>query len=368
LKVAAIYPAFAPDINEMAVTWQRLTDAGLVECRVVAGGDDKLKAARSAQGVQRLPNLEILRVPGLLAPGQLDDAAVQWAAEFKPDAVFCALHLNLGHARRIARRCGAPILLHVETWLDSTLMRRRQYLGIEALRPIVARALRPWYRRQARAVAFSNPREIDALQAVPGMHYLPWPHPRWSASPAHKREARALDTVVHVGALNRWKGARRLGEYCERLLRDDPESRLVIVGPVGDEAARRALAGLQGWSAGGRFRHVERLPRTEAMELLGQCLAVLSPQHRGGWGLIGDAWGRGTPVIGVDSHYDLCEGSNALVASSAAEFVSAVRRLRGDAHLWQALSCAGQRTAESKHGVDLVAGRLLEFLRARTEP
>jgi hypothetical protein len=75
--------------------------------------------------VQRLPNLEVLRVPGLLIGGHLGDAAVEWAAEFKPDVVFCALHVNIGHARRIARRSGAPILLHVETWLDSTVMQSR---------------------------------------------------------------------------------------------------------------------------------------------------------------------------------------------------------------------------------------------------
>src|SRR5207302_1450038 len=88
----------------------------------------------------------------------------------------------------------------------------------------------------------------------------------------------------------------------------------------------------------------------------------ISPHHRGGWGLIGDAWQCGTPVIGVDSHYDIREGSNALVASSAAGFVSAVRRLRSDAGLWQALSSEGQHTAEATHGVEVVAGQLLEFL------
>jgi hypothetical protein len=59
--------------------------------------------------VQRLPNLEVLRVPGLLIGGHLGDADV----------------VNIGHARRIARRSGAPILLHVETWLDSTVMQSR---------------------------------------------------------------------------------------------------------------------------------------------------------------------------------------------------------------------------------------------------
>jgi len=196
------------------------------------------------------------------------------------------------------------------------------------------------------------------------MHYLAWPHPRWSGAPVPARQSRALDTVVHVGSLQRWKGAERLGEYGERLLRDDPQSRLLVVGPVGDGTARRAIERLGRWVGEGRFRHIERLARSEAMERIGHALAVISPHHRGGWGLIGDAWRCGTPVIGVDSHYDLEEGSNALVAPSAADFVSAVRRLRGDAGLWQALSAAGQHTAESKHGVAVVAGQLLEFLRA----
>jgi glycosyltransferase involved in cell wall biosynthesis len=364
MKVAAIYPAFAPEINEMAMAWQRLTDAGLVECRVVTGKDDKLKASASEQGLQRLPNLEVLRVPGLLIGGHLDAAAVEWAAEFKPDVVFCALRLNIGPARRIARRSGVPILLHVETWLDATVMQRRLYLGIEPLRPLVARAIRAWCRRQVDRVAFSDPSEIADLQARAGMHYLAWPHPDWSAAPIQARDKRALDTVAHVGFLSRWKGAERLGEYCERLLRDDPESKLVIVGPVGDKAARRAIDRLRPWAAEARFRHIERMPRSAAMELIGRSLAVISPHPSGGWGLIGDAWRRGTPVIGVDRHYDMQEGANALVASSAAEFVSAVRQLRRDARLWQALSAQGQHTAESRHGLDLVAGQLLEILRA----
>jgi glycosyltransferase involved in cell wall biosynthesis len=213
------------------------------------------------------------------------------------------------------------------------------------------------------AVAFSNPREIAALQGQPGMHYIAWPHPRWSAAPAPGRQARDLDTVAHVGSLYRWKGAERLGEYCERLLRDDPQSKLLFVGPVGDAVARRAVERLRPWLADGRFRHIERVPRNVAVELIGQSLAVLTPARHGGWGLIGDAWRCGTPVIGVHGHYDLRDGANALVAPSAADFVSAVRRLRSDERLWQALSSEGQRAAESQHGVDVAGKQLFEFLR-----
>jgi glycosyltransferase involved in cell wall biosynthesis len=364
VKIVAIYPAFAPGNNEMALAWQRLTDAGLVQCRVIAGGDDRLKAARSALGIERLPNLEICRVPGVLAPGRVEDDTIAWAAALRPDLVFSALYTNLRHARRVARLARAPILLHVETWLETAVLQRRLYLGIEPLRPLVAAAIRMWARRQAAALAYSNPREIAALEATPGFYYLPWPQPRWSSAPVTAREARALDTVAHVGFLTRWKGAARLGEYGARLLAEDPQSKLVVVGPAGDPAARKALEKLAPWRAEGRFIHVERMPRNEAVALIGRSLAVISPHHAGGWGLIGDAWARGTPVIGVADHYDLEPGRNALVARSPTEFVAVVQRLRRDTSLWDKLSSAGARTAEEKHGLDVVPARLLEILRS----
>jgi glycosyltransferase involved in cell wall biosynthesis len=367
LRVAAIYPAFAPQVNEMAIAWQRLTDAGLVDCRVVAGGEDRLKASSSALGIERLPNLEILRVPGLLAPGQLTEHAVAWAAQFKPDVVFCALQLNVANARRIARRAGAPILLHVETWLDETLMPRRRYLGLRPLRPFIGRALRHWYRRRVSAVAFSDPREIGALRSSAGFRYLAWPHPRWSTAPSVERDSRALDTVLYVGSLYWWKGAEQLGEYGERLLSEDSQAKFEVVGPALDRVARRALDRLAPWRASGRFRHIERLPRAEAMAHISRSLAVVYAHPRGGWGLIGDAWGCGTPVIAVASHYDIEDGVNALVAPTAAEFVATVQRLRHDTALWQTLSRQGRRTAESKHGVEISASHLLEFLRARPQ-
>jgi glycosyltransferase involved in cell wall biosynthesis len=364
MKIVAIYPAFAPGNNEMALAWQRLTDAGLVQCRVIAGGDDRLKAARSALGVERRPNMEIRRVPGVLAPGRVDDETIAWAAELKPDLVFSALYTNLRHARRVARLAPAPILLHAETWLETPMMQRRLYLGIEPLRPLVASAIRVWTRRQAAALAYSNPREIPALEGQAGVHYLPWPQPRWSSHPVTPRDARALDTVVHVGFLARWKGAARLGEYGAQLLAQDPQSKLVIVGPAGDNVAHRALERLAPWRKQGRFVHVERMPRSEAVALIGRALAVIAPLPAGGWGLIGDAWSRGTPLIGVAEHYDLEPGRNALVARSPAQFVAEVRRLRSDLHLWTQLSSAGLRTAEEKHGLDVVSTRLLEILRS----
>jgi len=260
---------------------------GWCKCRVIAGGDDRLKAARSALGVERLPNLEICRVPGVLAPGRVDDDTIAWAAELKPDLVFSALYTNLRHARRVARLARAPILLHVETWLETEVLQRRLYLGIEPLRPLVAAAIRAWARRQAATLAYSQP-ERDRRPG--GQAGLSLPAVAAAALVKRARDGKRSARARHGGArrlLTRWKGAARLGEYGERLLADDPQSKLVIVGPAGDRTARRALERLAPWKAHGRFVHVERLPRNEAVELIGRSLAVLFPHHAGGWGLIG---------------------------------------------------------------------------------
>jgi glycosyltransferase involved in cell wall biosynthesis len=363
MKVVAIYPAFAPEINEQAMVWQRLTQSGEVQCRVIAGGSDKLKGLQSAEGIEHLPNMDIRRVAGLLAPGQVDDEAVEWAASFQPDLIFCTLQMNLRHAERIARRCGAPILLHCEFWDDPIILKRRQYLGIPALQPLVGKLLQFWYRSRVAAVAFSNPRETAHPDAAVPSHYLPWPHPPVAGGVDVPLAQRERNTVVHVGSLSAWKGAKRLQQYVDHLLSTEAGVNMVIVGPPGDEAAREAIAALQPWAAKGRLQHIERLPRQEAIGLIGRSLAVLAPHHRMGWGLIGDAWNTGTPVIAVDTHYDVRADANALVAPTPQAFVAAVQRLRTDDALWQRLSDEGRRVVTSQHGVDVVAQKLLSILR-----
>jgi len=157
-----------------------------------------------------------------------------------------------------------------------------------------------------------------------------------------------------------WKGAERLGEYCERLLR----------GRSREQAADRRA----GWRQGGEARH------RQTAGLVGR--RPVSPhraiaENRGhgthrafagrdlaaplrGWGLIatmamryaGDRRGQPLrPTRGI-------ERAGGFIPPQT--FSQAVRRLRSDAQLWQALSSAGKHTAESKHGVDVVAGQLLE--------
>lgn len=360
MKVVAVFPAFAPAVNELAMMWKELTDRGLVELRVVTGGGDALKNVSTALGVERLPNMEILRVPGTLAPGRIGDDAVAWAAEFGPALVIGQLQMNLPHARRIAARCGAKVLLHAEFWLDPAALKRRQYGGVEPLAPLASGLWRLAYRRGVKAVMYSNPREAPQPDADPPTYYLPWPHPV-PPDPVLPRERREPGTLVYVGSLSGWKGAERLGRYMEAALAARPELKATVVGPATDDVGRHAIERLRPWEGAGRFTYVERLPRPEALALIGRASAVLAPSEMMGWGLIGDAWGRGTPVLAVAEHYDVRDGDNGLVGRTPEHFVGQLRRLQEEPGLWDRLSAAGLATAE-KHSLAQCSETLLSIL------
>lgn len=365
MKVLALYPAFAPGVNEWAMVWKSLTDAGRVECAVLTGGSDVLKGVHGQSRSESHPGLEIRRIEGLLYPGHGDvsDADIEWAAAQKPDVIYCSIQPNLQVARRIAAATKVPIQLHCEYWLDDIIVPRRFYLGVPALRPLVGSTLRGYYRRGVTAIAVSNPKEPTDPNGRPSVHYLPWPHPTLPemADPV-PFERRSVDTVVYIGSISRWKGAEQLGVYFETLLRALPRQRVKIVGPLGDDTARAAIERLRPWQAEGRFEYEERIPRPEAIRLIGSSLAVLAPHYRMGWGLIGDAWGSGTPVIAVDEHYDIEQDVNAVVAPTPRAFVAQVQRLAGDPALWQRIAQGGRRTHREGHDVDVVAEKLLRFV------
>jgi glycosyltransferase involved in cell wall biosynthesis len=356
LKVVCVYPTFDPDLNELAIAWNALAQAGLIECRVIAGARDALKGRSSASLTDDRPNLSIRRPADGLGTHGDNAALIRWAAEFRPDVICTSVEVDPGIALRIRRLSGAPIAFNTEHWFVTTGMRRRHYLGIPALRG-VGMAVRRWrFERHADGILVMNPRESARLAADPrGLyHHVPWPHPNASDTPPLGRAGRHLGQVAYVGSLSRWKGAERLAAYLDHLLRAEPEACAVVVGPATDDCARQALARLAQWGPH-RCRHVPHLPRAQALATLGNALCVLAPSDGMGWGLIGDAWNTGTPIIAASDYYDLDMGRNALPAADADRFLAAYRRLRDDAALWTALADAGRDCVRERHSVEVVA-------------
>ena len=364
LRVAAIYPAFAPGINEMAMVWEQLASAGRISMRLIAGGNDKLKGLGHAQRDEAFPNLVIRRV-GNLVPQRgvpsdpVSDEDVAWAAEFRPDVIFISMAFELDVARRIAARCGAPIVLHLEFWFDNRWLNRSEYL-LRPLRRFAGNLKRARLLRRADHVIASHPAEQARIARTGGrVSYLPWPHPVPADTVGMPRTARNANRVVCIGSQAWWKGARNLQRYGCELLREQAQAELLVVGPLLDATAREAVAALK--QAGGeRVTHLTHLPRKDALAAIGSSLCVLLPSDIRGWGAVGDAWNTRTPVIGVDDFYELQDEQNALIVRRPEGIGAAFARLRDDAALWERLGTNGMSLIRREHTVDTVAERLMD--------
>jgi len=369
LRVAAVYPAFDPVANELAQVWAALARDGHVQCRVVAGARDNLKG-HAAELQASLPGLEVRRIEGSLhsrnhGPELIGDDLLRWAADLAPDVIVSSCDFLADFGRRIRGMHAAPHLLHVEQWFAPQALARREYLGIKALRPLVNRLKHRRFDALVDHYMIANPAERRAMReaADPSRYsYVAWPHPPLAdAGEPRPLAERQADRLVYIGSMSHWKGAANLGRYIDAFLAASPDARVTLVGPPGDKVAERALARLARWGA--RCEHITSLPRPGALRLIGESLAVFCPSDAMGWGLVGDAFNMGTPVIGVGEFYELRDGSTGLVAPTPADLARCFDALRTDASLWHRLAEAGRRCVLEEHSPQAVERGMLHALR-----
>ncbi len=352
LRVVGLFPAFDPRVNEIAMVWRALARDGRIEARVLAGSSDLLKGTRAGANDERMPGLSIRRHACVERLHRDAPELMRWAADLRPDAIVAGTEAAVAPAQALRAATGAPVLLFVEQWFDPDLLRRREYLGLPPLRELGQRLHRARFERRLERVAVMNPRERERAEQDPSGRYayVPWPHPPVDGLVPVGRGVRDLGRVVYVGALARWKGAAVLARSIDRLLSIEAQARVTIIGPATDDAGRVALAQLARWGEA-RCRIVDRLPREEAVAAIRGALCVYNPSGTHSWGLIGDAWNVGTPVISSGACHDLVDGENALVAPGPDAFVAAWRTLRSDAARWDALSLAGLARVRDGHSV-----------------
>jgi glycosyltransferase involved in cell wall biosynthesis len=360
LNVLAIYPAFDPAINEMAMAWQRLCQQDKILCTVVAGAVDRLKGQASTMFVENTHNLEIHRVPAAPTSSVGLALATKIARKIKPDVIFCAVAQNMPAAIEAQKAAYAPIVLHTEYFLDDTMgLRRGAYLGLEWLRPRLHRQYRERLQSQSERILCSNPVEFVGEfpeSLAEKFKYLPWPHPPIVDEPG--KDNHQSHFAAYIGSVGRAKGSGVLQRYFSALLDAMPDFRLCIVGPAIDKAGAAAIEALR-TTGGSRVEIRSQCPRAEALELIRRSQFVLSPANRLGWGLLGDAWSTGTPVIAVGSHYDVRAGENCLIAEDSAAFLDQVIRLQRDDHLRKTLVNGGYDTA-SRHSMEAVTNALMQ--------
>jgi glycosyltransferase involved in cell wall biosynthesis len=359
MDVIAIYPAFDYSINEMAMVWKKICANGTVRCFVVTGNSDVLKKSNSTLLYEHSDGLEIHR---FTKPLESHNTAISLLAKkIKPQLIFCAVSYNMPTALMIQKHTNAPIILHTEYFLDKEkLVNRRHYLGIKFLQSIAHYLYARWCIQKTAKVLCSDPLDFkgESVNEFEKLRYLPWPHP--GGRGYTELEQRDVKSSVYIGSLSKWKGVEALHKFYAHLLRHQSDFHLKIIGPALDSEAKEAINSLKKLG-NERVEIRESCTRSEALRLIGKSFFIFSPLDSMGWGLIGDAWTVGTPVISIGEHYDLKDGVNCWITPNPDDFLAAIQYLKNNPDLWQKLSTEGIKTAQS-HSVEAVASILQDEL------
>jgi hypothetical protein len=182
--------------------------------------------------------------------------------------------------------------------------------------------------KQVEPVSVSDPFEAkNSKEKSSKLRYLPWPHPEPEGIIA--AEDRDRNESVYIGSGSLTKNSDILAEYLCELLRQFPKKKLELVGPIIDATGKAARDRISD-CAGKRLVYRPCASRNESMKILSGAPFVFVPGTSLNWGLIGDAWRRGTLVIVQAEHYDLVKDENCIVVRTAAEFIKVVKKLEGD--------------------------------------
>ncbi|MEY3758730.1 MAG: hypothetical protein RIR39_221 [Pseudomonadota bacterium] len=357
MDVIAIYPAFNYSINEMAMVWKKLCANGAVKCFVVTRNIDSFKQFNSTLFYEPSDGLEIHRFTGSLSSHITDILLL--AKEIKPQLIYCAVPGNLPIALKIQKLTNAPIVLHTEYFLEK-MLNKRYYLGIKFLLPIAHHLYTKSCIQKSAKILCSDPLDFkrEISHGIEKLRYLPWPHP--SELSYTEFEHRDVNSSVYIGSLSEGKGVVALHDFYAHLLIHQPDFHLKIIGPALDAEAKQAIDLLKRLG-NARVEIRESCTRSEALELIGKSFFIFSPTNIGGWGLIGDAWTAGTPVISIGEHYDLKGGVNCYIAPKPDDFIAAIQHLKNNRALWQKLSTQGLKTAQA-HSLEAVASILEDEL------
>ena len=370
MRVLAFYPALNPAVNDIAGALRYLADRGH-RVLVVTARRNPSKSTHDRAAHEEVGGLTILR-PFRSFPAMVLRPAAGLAhigdliATYEPQVVLCSHEGTIRAGLVLQAALGRPLPLVVVTE-NAGRLAARGYGGLLAnlLLPLagVPRGRRcwPWLGRHATAMITCHPGDrahLTDLSAggAPVVH-VPW----CNEIPPDVARARVRDPglAVYAGAFSRRKGTDRLADLLPALLQQTPTRRVVLVGEGRTGVVRQLVR-----QFGHRIIYRPGLPRREVLALLSRAAYGISPARCGGWGLIGDCWAVGTPVVVLASDYDLTDGVDALVGGDVAGVVARVQALYAQPGLAPQLAAAGYRRYRRCHSAAAVGRRYEAVLAA----
>ena len=370
MRVLAFYPALNPAVNDIAGALRYLAGRGH-RVLVVTARRNPSKSTHDPAAREEAGRLTIVRpfhsFPALVLRPAAGLAQIRdLVAAFQPQVVLCSHEGTVRAGLALQATLGRPLPLVVVTE-NAGRLAARGYGGLLAnllLPPLgVPRGRRcwPWLGRHAAAIITGHPGDrahLTDLSAggAPVIH-VPWCNqipPDFA--PAGLRDP---GLAVYAGAFSRRKGTDRLTDLLPALLQQTPTRRVALVGAGRTGVVRQLVRRF-----GDRIIYRPGLPRREVLVLLSRAAYGISPARCGGWGLIGDCWAVGTPVVVLASDYDLTDGVDALVGGDVAGVVARVQALYAQPGLAPQLAAAGYRRYRRCHSAAAVGRRYEAVLAA----
>jgi glycosyltransferase involved in cell wall biosynthesis len=304
---------------------------------------------------------------------ELEKLADWLVDEVQPEVVHLSNSMLLGMARRIAERCGPPVICALSG----------EDIFLEQLRP-------PYY-QQARELLRERAAEVQAFTALNNYYanfmseYLAVPRSRvhviptglevadFTPPPGHQRA-----TPARIGYLARIcpeKGLHLLIEACELLAEDSslPAFELVAAGYLG-ERDRKYLTGLdQRASEGplrGRFKYLGEVDRAGKVALLQSLTLFSTPTvYRESKGLPTlEALAAGVPVV-QPAHGSFPElvtdtgGGLLCEPNNPRDLTGKLAQLLRDPNEAQRMGSAGQAAVQARYNADRLAEETLGLYR-----
>jgi glycosyltransferase involved in cell wall biosynthesis len=186
--------------------------------------------------------------------------------------------------------------------------------------------------------------------------YLPWPS--YVPSDFKHGSTRETGRGVYVGSLYPFKNTQEFEKTLPLILEKSKTQQFIVVGPGPQAPIIKKLEQQYGQA----IRHINQLPRTEALKLISSSYYAYSPVKIGGWGFIGDCWSTGTPLVMTHNDDYVINNVNALVASNEDDLVVNINRLYEDTKLYQTLQTNGYAEHE-KRKADAVGDKLYSILK-----
>lgn len=310
------------------------------------------------------------------------DKLVDWLVdEVKPDVVHLSNSMLLGFARRIAERCGPPVVCSLSG--EDIFLEKLQPPFYEQVRSALCNrakdaaafvALNDYYANfMAEYLSVSR----DKVRVIPHGIDLEG-HATQSGGSA--REENAELVVGYLARICHDKGLHQLVEACEHIIETKPNLRFKVraagyLGQADEPYLQQLLQSIERGKLAGQFDYVGELSRDEKIEFLGSLSVFALPTvYRESKGIsVLEAWANGTPVV-LPDHGSFRE----MVADTGggllhrphdpSDLASQLSKLLHDKPLRSQLGAAGRNAVTDRYHADRMAVETLNLYESLVQP